>query len=215
MRYGRKARCVAEVCGTMRDRRPFALQSKISRIGRIRAPWARFRSRNGVGPIAGILDGATGPRAIMGRPKTNPYFLAFLPVLYRPCGDGTIYGTIPSSGDVMEKLGKKTPVIFYKTKTGRDVVADWFRSLEKEDRRIIGQDLMRTQYRWPVGMPLCRPLGKGLWEVRSNLPSNRIARVMFCFRDEHLVVLHGFIKKTQKTPADDLALARTRKDEIS
>jgi phage-related protein len=74
---------------------------------------------------------------------------------------------------------------------------------------------MRVQFRWPVGMPLCRPLGAGLWEVRSNLPSNRIARVMFCFRDGHLVALHGFIKKTQKTPADELELARKRKDEVS
>jgi phage-related protein len=65
------------------------------------------------------------------------------------------------------------------------------------------------------GMPLCRPLGAGLWEVRSNLPSNRIARVMFCFRDGHLVALHGFIKKIQKTPADELELARKRKDEVS
>jgi phage-related protein len=74
---------------------------------------------------------------------------------------------------------------------------------------------MRVQFRWPVGMPLCRPLGAGLWEVRSNLPSNRIARVMFCFRDGHLVALHGFIKKIQKTPADELELARKRKDEVS
>lgn len=98
----------------------------------------------------------------------------------------------------MGTLGKKTPVVFYKTRTVKDVVADWFRNLEKEDRRIVGRDLMRAQYHWPVGMPLCRPLGNGPWEVRSNLPRNRMVRVLFCFRDEHLVVLHGFIKKTQK-----------------
>jgi len=117
-------------------------------------------------------------------------------------------------GDFMGKLEKKTPLIFYKTKAGKDVVVEWFRSLRKEDRRIVGQDLMRVQYRWPVGMPLCRPLGGGLWEVRSSL-GNRIVRILFCFRDEHLVVLHGFVKKTQRTPTDELELARKRKDEIS
>lgn len=68
--------------------------------------------------------------------------------------------------------------------------------------------------RWPVGMPLCRSLGEGLWEVRSSLPSNRIARVLFSVEQEHIVVLHGFVKKSQKTPADDLALARKRKKEF-
>jgi phage-related protein len=67
---------------------------------------------------------------------------------------------------------------------------------------------MRVQYRWPVGMPLCRALGGGLWEVRTSLPSNRIARVLFSVQQSRILVLHGFIKKTQKTPADDLALAR-------
>ncbi|MFO1083222.1 MAG: type II toxin-antitoxin system RelE/ParE family toxin [Reyranellaceae bacterium] len=69
---------------------------------------------------------------------------------------------------------------------------------------------MRVQYRWPIGMPLCRSLGEGLWEVRSDLPRNRIARVLFAVMDDRIVAHHGFIKKTQKTPADDLALARRR-----
>ena len=66
---------------------------------------------------------------------------------------------------------------------------------------------MRVQYRWPVGMPLCRALGEGLWEVRSSLPSNRIARVLFSVHQGRILALHGFIKKTQKTPDEDLALA--------
>jgi len=86
--------------------------------------------------------------------------------------------------------------------------------LDEADRNIIGQDLMRVQFRWPVGMPLCRPLGDGLWEVRSALSSNRIARVFFCFTEGRLVALHGIIKKTQKTPQDDLDLARKRKREF-
>jgi len=74
---------------------------------------------------------------------------------------------------------------------------------------------MRVQYRWPVGMPLCRPLGGGLWEVRSDLPSSRIARLLFCFNKGRLVVLHGFIKKTKKAPADEIEIARKRKDELT
>jgi phage-related protein len=73
---------------------------------------------------------------------------------------------------------------------------------------------MRVQFRWPVGMPLCRPLGGGLWEVRSDLTSNRIARVFFGFVDNRIIVLHGFIKKTQKTPEADLKLARKRMNEF-
>jgi phage-related protein len=73
---------------------------------------------------------------------------------------------------------------------------------------------MRAQFRWPVGMPLCRSLGDGLWEVRSNVKGNRIARVLFCVTEGRLVALHGFIKKTQKTPDADLKLARKRKREF-
>jgi phage-related protein len=73
---------------------------------------------------------------------------------------------------------------------------------------------MRVQYRWPIGMPLCRAMGDGLWEVRSDLPGNRIARVLFVVRQDEILVLHGFLKKTRKTPDDDLALARRRKREF-
>ena len=82
-------------------------------------------------------------------------------------------------------------------------------------RRSIGMDLMRAQWRWPVGMPLCRPMGRGMWEVRTNLPDNRTARVLVCFYEDCLVALHGFIKKTRTTPADDLALARKRQRELT
>ena len=79
---------------------------------------------------------------------------------------------------------------------------------------VIGQDLMRTQYRWPVGMPLCRPLSGGLWEVRSSLPGNRIARVLFFVGDARIGVVHGYVKKTQKAPADAIALAAKRMKEV-
>jgi phage-related protein len=75
---------------------------------------------------------------------------------------------------------------------------------------VIGTDLSTVQFGWPIGMPLCRPLGGGLWEVRSTLPSHRIARVLFFAEGARIGVVHGFIKKTQKTPQDDIALARRR-----
>lgn len=104
--------------------------------------------------------------------------------------------------------------MFYGTQGAGEVARDWLRSLDDADRRAVGLDLMRVQYRWPVGMPLCRALGDGLWEVRTSLPSNRIARVLFSVQQSRILVLHGFIKKTQKTPPDDLALARRRNREF-
>ncbi|HEY3440729.1 MAG TPA: type II toxin-antitoxin system RelE/ParE family toxin [Paludibaculum sp.] len=74
---------------------------------------------------------------------------------------------------------------------------------------------MRVQFGWPIGMPLVRGLKDGLWEVRSTLPSQRIARLIVCFHDRTLVVLHGFIKKTQKTPVDELALANQRMRDVT
>jgi phage-related protein len=109
---------------------------------------------------------------------------------------------------------RKIPLVFYRAASGDEPVRGWLKSLERNDRRAVGLDLMRAQWRWPVGMPLCRPMGKGLWEVRTNLPSKRIARVLICSRESKLVALHGFIKKTQKTPDSDLRLARTRQREI-
>ena len=105
-------------------------------------------------------------------------------------------------------------VVFFATEGGNEPVHDWLKELPEPDRRVVGQDLMRVQWRWPVGMPLCRNLGKGLWEVRSSLPNNRIARVIFCAHAGELVALHGFIKKTQKTPPSDLDLAAKRQKEL-
>ena len=114
----------------------------------------------------------------------------------------------------MANSSRKTPLVFYRTSAGAEVVLNWLRGLAPKDRNIIGQDLMRVQFRWPVGMPLCRPLGGGLWEVRSDLTSNRIVRVLFCFSEGRLIALHGFIKKTQKTPDAELELARKRMREF-
>ena len=106
------------------------------------------------------------------------------------------------------------PVVFYRTSGGAEPVLDWLRGLPAEDRRAIGADLATVQFGWPIGMPLCRPLGRGLWEVRSALPSRRIARLLFIVHRDRIGVVHGFIKRTQKTPADDLDLARRRMKEM-
>lgn len=103
---------------------------------------------------------------------------------------------------------------FYLTPAGNNPVRDWLTALPLEDKRQIGHDIRDVEFGWPVGMPLCKNLGDALWEVRSSLPSGRIARVLFCVVDSELVLLHGFIKKTQKTPKGDLDLARKRKKEI-
>jgi phage-related protein len=87
-------------------------------------------------------------------------------------------------------------------------------SLDRVERRAIGLDLMRVQFGWPIGMPLVRSLKGGLWEVRSSLPTRRIARLILCFHQGDLVVLHGFIKKTRQTPVQDLALAKKRMKEV-
>ena len=86
--------------------------------------------------------------------------------------------------------------------------------MPEAERHAIGKDILRAQWRWPVGMPLCRALGNGLWEIRTNLATRRTARVVVCVYREHLVALHGFIKKSRATPDDDLALARKRQKEL-
>ena len=108
----------------------------------------------------------------------------------------------------------KIPLIFYRTRSGREPVREWLQRLDEAERQEIGKDLLRAQWRWPVGMPLCRPMGDGLWELRTDLPTNRTARVLLCLSRQHLVVLHGFIKKTRETPDSDLATARTRQKEL-
>ena len=107
------------------------------------------------------------------------------------------------------------PVVFYRTAQGGEPVRDWLKALPVSDRRAIGRDLAVVQYGWPVGMPLCRSLGGGLWEVRSNLPSRRIARILFFIHQDRIGVVHGFVKKTQRSPPDDLALARRRMQEMT
>ena len=100
-------------------------------------------------------------------------------------------------------------VAFFRTETGHEPVREWLKSLSREERRIIGEDIKMVQFGWPLGMPLVRKLAVGLWEVRSHLPG-RIARVLFTTGEGRMVLLHGFIKKSQKIPSEDLELAKNR-----
>ena len=109
---------------------------------------------------------------------------------------------------------KRCPAVFFRTRAGGEPVREWLQGLKKEDRKRIGEDIKTAEYGWLIGMPLCRPMGGGLWEVRVSLDENRIARILFCIVDEHLVLLHGFIKKTPKTPVHELKLAQQRMKEV-
>ena len=91
----------------------------------------------------------------------------------------------------------------------------WLKELDPEDRRIVGLDIATAEYGWPVGIPLCRPMGQGLYEIRSNLRSGRISRVLFTVAGSRMVLLHGFVKKTQKTPKPDLDTALKRQKEVT
>ena len=109
---------------------------------------------------------------------------------------------------------KKVPAVFYRSKSGTEPVRDWLLQCSSEDRKAIGTDIQTIEFGWPIGMPVCRPMKDGLYEVRTNLVSNRIARVLFCFHRGKMVLLHGFIKKSQKTLKPDLDLAKKRKKEV-
>ena len=109
---------------------------------------------------------------------------------------------------------KKLPAFFYESPSGNQPVGDWIKGLSSEDRRIAGRDVQKVEFGWPIGMPYCRSLGNGLWEVRSNLTYGRIGRVIFCLVRGRMVLLHGFIKKTRETPAGDIELALKRMKEV-
>ena len=108
------------------------------------------------------------------------------------------------------KVERPLNVVFFKTEAGNEPVREWLKELSKEDCKVIGTDILTVQYAWPVGKPLVDNLGDGLWEVRSRL-SNRIARTLFAVVDEEIVLMHGFIKKQQRTPQNELELAKKRK----
>jgi len=109
---------------------------------------------------------------------------------------------------------KKITGRFYAAANGRRPAREWLLELSKADRRVIGKDIQKVEFGWPIGMPYCRSLGQGLWEVRSDLPGGRIGRVIFCIVENEMVLLHAFEKKAQKTPRREIELALKRKREI-
>lgn len=105
---------------------------------------------------------------------------------------------------------------FFVSETGKRPVRDWLMGLTPEDRKTIGEDIATLEFCWPIGKPKCSPIVgiKGLYEVRSNIGSGRIARVFFTLIGNRMILLHGFIKKTQKTPDKELKLATARMKEV-
>ena len=112
----------------------------------------------------------------------------------------------------MDRPRDRPPILsvaFYRSGSGNEPVRDWLLELKRQDRKTVGQDIKTAQYGWPLGMPLIRKLEPGLWEVRSHV-ADGIARMLFTVDGETMVLLHGFVKKSQKTPATDMKTARQR-----
>lgn len=101
-------------------------------------------------------------------------------------------------------------VRFFCTEAGNEPVREWLTDLPREHRRLVGIEIKTVQMGWPIGMPVVRKLDTGLWEVRIDL-GDTIARVLFTIVGSDMILLHGFIKKSQKTPMSDLAAAKQRK----
>ena len=104
----------------------------------------------------------------------------------------------------------KLDAIFFKTGAGNEPVREWLKELSKEDKKRIGSDIQTVQFGWPLGMPLIDNLGQGIWEIRTHLTSNRIARILFLMDKNSIVLLNGFIKKTKKKSLLELELSRKR-----
>ncbi len=109
---------------------------------------------------------------------------------------------------------KIVTVHFYRGINGKEPVRVWLLELALDDRKRIGTDIKTVEYGWPLGMPLVRKMDADLWEVRVRLSGKQIARVLFTVHRSNMVLLHGFIKKSQKTPSADLQLAKKRRDEV-
>lgn len=110
---------------------------------------------------------------------------------------------------------KKLPARFYVSPAGRNPVREWILELPSEDRHTIGKDIQKVEFGWPIGRPDCAPLGYGLWEVRSDLDSRRIARVIFCMGDGHRIFCMASSRRHRKTPQQDIDLALKRKREVT
>lgn len=113
----------------------------------------------------------------------------------------------------MKQPEKRIKATFFKTPAGNEPVREWLKDLGKPDCTVIGGDIKTVELGWPIGMPTCRHMVGGIWEVRTNL-DHRISRVLFGIEDGHMYLLHGFMKDTQQTPKEDLDLAIARWKEV-
>lgn len=106
---------------------------------------------------------------------------------------------------------KAIPAVFFETSEGIRPVIEWLKALTPAEKNRIGRNIMKVQFAWPIGKPLVDNLGDSLWEIRTQLPTNKIARVIFFMHEGQIILLHGFIKKTQKTPQQEIVLAKKRR----
>ncbi|MEW5814099.1 MAG: type II toxin-antitoxin system RelE/ParE family toxin [Spirochaetota bacterium] len=106
----------------------------------------------------------------------------------------------------MDKIIK---TVFFKSESGSMPVRDWLYELSQEERKRIGEEIKTVEFGWPLGMPVVKKLAPNLWEVRIRL-KDKIARVIFTIVEDYMVLLHGFIKKSQKIPQEDIELALKR-----
>ncbi|MDR3247393.1 MAG: type II toxin-antitoxin system RelE/ParE family toxin [Treponema sp.] len=109
--------------------------------------------------------------------------------------------------------GKKITTRFFRTPTGNEPVRDWLKSQVRSNKKAIGEDIKAVELSWPVGYPKVTKLDKDLWEVRTDLPDG-ICRICFTICNNFMILLHGFIKKSQKTPKQDLDLAKKRRNDV-
>jgi phage-related protein len=108
---------------------------------------------------------------------------------------------------------KNLTVHFYQTSSGKEPVRDWLKLRTQDEKKAIGEDIKAIEFLWPVGYPRVRKLDKNLWEVRTDLQDG-ICRIFFTIWKKYMVLIHGIIKKTQKTPQQDLDIAKKRRDEV-
>ena len=113
----------------------------------------------------------------------------------------------------MQKI-KTLTVRFYQSDSGREPVKEWLKALSREDMKMIGEDIKTVEFGWPLGMPLVRKMDKNLWEIRLDITNREIARIFFTVRDSLMILLHGFKKKSQQTPLNELNIAKERRDRV-
>lgn len=110
---------------------------------------------------------------------------------------------------------KQIEARFFQLASGAEPVRDFLKKdLGKDDCQILGQDIATVEFGWPLGMPICKPIGRGLYEVRSTISGPREVRVLFTIKGGTMVLLHAFIKKTRRTPQREIDLARKRQGDV-